>query len=458
MEQARCVGVEDVVQHGQIQRGAGVATSGKLREHRLRMKDVAASLGLKPQVASQKGVKKPLVLGTLTRARKAGEELDDLQYIGLLVLGLGAAGHACADEDAKRASEVVLVHKRGALTVHQQLLKQHGECTGKVGTRVCVLAQAGPALLVVLDVEDAPVLAVAIAVKPLVGVVDDDAARVLAADVGVLHRGLREGRRVLEAEALRGQLLTEAPPLTVRLGAAAVPLVDEDEVVALEERWADRVRARLGPELRNLDDVHVGLAKGQAELRTLLEHATTEARRVHLANVLATETRIGSDQQDVVRRRLSMTLERCLVLKEVRVQEQGLSGSRGLPERELGEVVGARVLVEPVGLEIKASLAIEGRQEAVETGPKSIAVGEVPLEIQLREQESEVLEVLPPDRLGAPSLVDLVGDREDASIESIEVRVRQHLEWEEPVFQCLGVGRRRGEPRLPLGGLERFSR
>ena len=204
--------------------------------------------------------------------------------------------------------------------------------------------------------------------------------------------------------------------------------------------------------------MHVGLAKRQAELRTLLERATTQARQIHLANVLAAETRIGSDQQDVVRRRLSMTLERCLVLKEVRVQEQGLSGSRGLPERELGEVVGARVLVEPVGLEIKASLTVEGRQEAVETGPKSIAVSEVPLEIQLCEQEPEVLEVLPPDRLGAASLVDLVGDREDPGIESIEVRVRQHLKWEEPVFECFGVGRRRGEPRLPLGGLERFSR
>lgn len=265
------------------------------------MKDVAAALGLEAQRAGQQGVEESLVLSALTRADEARKELDHLQDVGLLILRLGTTRHAGADEDAEWPSQVVLVDKRRALGVHRELLEEHRQCAREVGPGVRVFAEMSPRLLVVLDVEDAPVLPIAIPVEPLVGVVDDNALRVLPADVGILHRCLREGCGVLEAEALRRQFLSKATPLAVGLGAAAVTFVDEDQVVAFEERRADGVGPGLGFELRDLDDVDVRLLKREAKLWTLLEHAPTQTGMLHLSYVLATKPSVRRDQQHVVR-------------------------------------------------------------------------------------------------------------------------------------------------------------
>src|SRR5690606_1869151 len=97
-----------------------------------------------------------------------------------------------------------------------------------------------------------------------------------------------------------------------------MPFVDEDEVVAFEDRRADRVWPWLSLELRDLDDVDVGLPKREAQLRPLLEHASPHTGLLHLPDVLAPKPSIRRDQQHVVRRRLAVAFQRSLVLEEVR--------------------------------------------------------------------------------------------------------------------------------------------
>ena len=111
--------------------------------------------------------------------------------------------------------------------------------------------------LIVFDVEDAEVFAVAVAVKITVGVVKDDCLAVFLDEFGVFGGGecLSKGCAVFKGETgLRQVFAITAPDVAA---AAFVAFINEDEVVSLKcfDRDADSAAAFLLNQFGDFDDL-----------------------------------------------------------------------------------------------------------------------------------------------------------------------------------------------------------
>ena len=123
----------------------------------------------------------------------------------------------------------------------------------------------GLGFLVVFDVEDAEVFAVAVAVKIAIGVVKGDCLAVFLDEFGVVGGGecLSEGCAVFKGEAGFGEFIAIASPDFA--SAAFVSFVNEDEVVSLEclHGNADTTAAFLLDQFGNFDDLDGVSAMGK---------------------------------------------------------------------------------------------------------------------------------------------------------------------------------------------------
>ena len=202
-----------------------------------------------------------------------------------------------------------------------------------------------------------------------------------------LGHSLTERSRILEGEATAHQRVTPAHPRPGRRSRSPVAFVYQHEVVALESLDGDRLVAHLVAELVDVDDFD-GAARGRLGLVEVL--CETEARQVQLFQVLARQTFVGRQQDDLVRVVLALTsLEITQVLLDVDVQQQRLAAAGGIPEGDLVQIVGVEVL-EGLGTgfcPVANHLGVQAVQQV-------LPMVEVPVQVDLGEQQREVLEVL----------------------------------------------------------------
>ncbi len=121
------------------------------------------------------------------------------------------------------------------------------------------------------------------------------------------------------------------------------------------------------------------------------------------------------------------------VLENVRVQEQGLAAARGLPEGDFPQVV-RRPRLELI---LWVLLRVPRLEEGVHVGQQSGGIAEPAVEIDLREEERDVLEILPPDGLAAtlPVVVQCLRVADDVLVISQQRRVRQVRALHGDVYQ-----------------------
>ena len=213
------------------------------------------------------------------------------QHVAALapVLGVDRVDGA-ADEDPQRPLQVVGPQEI-SLFLEEALLLVKGQ-------QVAQQQRLGLLLTGLLfEVEDAKVLAVAVAVEIAVGVVEGNGLAVLSRQLIVARRGqgLAEGGAVLEGEAGLAQGVAVFAP--DRAARAFVPFVHEDQVVALEglHRHAQAAAALFLHQLGDLDDPH-RVSGGQAQSALVqIEAPGGDAGSRQLGQVLLAQPLVGRD-------------------------------------------------------------------------------------------------------------------------------------------------------------------
>ena len=258
------------------------------------------------------------------------------------------------------------------------------------------------ALRSLVEVEDLVVLAEAVAVEVAVRIVEQDALGVEVGERRVALDRLPEGGRVLEGEALLAQRVAEAHPRAfLAARGAAVAFVDQHQIVALEGIDGDGLVAHLVLELVDVEDLD--RLPGEQSASVLVEQLRRDARRLELAQVLLAQPLVGREQDDAVQLAPpAVFLQVVLVLKDVGVHQQRLAAAGGAPVGELVELrPGLGRLVEGRDLVGLRLVRVVGGDLRVQRREQRLRVAEVAVEVDLGEEQRQVLEVLPDDRLFA---------------------------------------------------------
>ena len=231
---------------------------------------------------------------------------------------------------------------------------------------------------VLLQVEDVEVLAVAVAVKVPIGVVEGNGLSVFRQQGFIVGRGqgLPEGGAVLEGEPRGSQRVAHGPP---RIAAGTlVSFIHENQVVALKgfHRYAVALAPLLHHQLGNLGDFH---SPGSVQQTGPLVEVETFGGYVgcpQFLKVLPAQPFVGRDQQDVVQRLAVMVQE----LPVVQVQQQRLAAARGHPERHLPQVGGGEF---PMAFTGRAS-AVVSLHEPVQRPQQGFGMGAVAVKVDFR--------------------------------------------------------------------------
>ena len=187
-----------------------------------------------------------------------------------------------------------------------------------------------------------------------------------------------------------------------------MPFIHQHQVVSLEGVDGDGPVTHLVAQPGHFDDLDRLPAEQPAAV--LVEQLGVDARRLELAQVLLREPCVWRKQEDAVQLAPPAMPGQCVpVLQDVDVHQQRLAAAGGHPEGELVELrPGLGRFVErgdPVGLGLAF---VAGGHLLVQIPEQRLGITEVAVEIDLAEEQRQVLEVLPDDRLvaaGDPPLV-----------------------------------------------------
>ena len=175
-----------------------------------------------------------------------------------------------------------------------------------------------------------------------------------------------------------------------------MPFIDQHEVVPLEGVDGDRLLPHLLLELGDFDDLDRPAREERPGL--LREQVGVDPRGVELFEVLLGEALVGRQQDDPVQPLLFVVqLQVVLVLEDVDVHQQRLAAAGGIPEGQLSQVI--RLVVRNLFL-CRFSL-IELGDVLVQVGQQLVGVTEEAVEVDFGEEQREVLEILPLQRLGS---------------------------------------------------------
>ncbi len=259
--------------------------------------------------------------------REKVQDLDDVRGVA----GGQRRRHAAADEDPQRLLDVERPERYFLLAVEPLLLEEREQAGHEIKIQVLLLR-------CFVEVEDLVVLAEAVAVEVAVRVVEQHALRVQVGELLVALDRLSEGGRVLEGEALLAQRVAKTHPgAFLAGGGAAVPLVHQHQIVALEGVDGDGLVAHLVLELMDVEDLD--RLPGEQPAPVLVEQLRVDAGRLELAQVLLGEPFVGREQDDPVQlARSAVLLQVELVLEDVGVHQQRLAAAGGHPEGQLVEL------------------------------------------------------------------------------------------------------------------------
>ena len=186
-------------------------------------------------------------------------------------------------------------------------------------------------------------------------------------------------------------------------------LIHQHEVVALEGIDGDGLVAHLVLELVNVEDLDRCPAKSSATV--LIEELGLNARRLELARVLLAKPFVWREQDDPVQLAPPAVLVQVeLVLKDIGVHQQRLAAAGCAPVGKLVQLrpsLGLRV-ERPDNLVGLRLVRVVERYLVVEAFSSAAGSLKVAVEVDLGEQQRQVLEVLPDDRLFAardPALI-----------------------------------------------------
>ena len=147
-----------------------------------------------------------------------------------------------------------------------------------------------------------------------------------------------------------------------------------------------------------------------------------------LLEMLFAQTFVGRDEQDVVQRRFAVALVVVQELPIVEVHEQRLAAAGGHPEGQLAQVVrGERRLGCPFRVVLPT-------QPAVELAQQRLRAADAPVQIVLRVDRRQVLEIAQRDRLGAPGVhgrqvpADVVVVAEQVGALDLGIRARRQAD------------------------------
>ena len=134
---------------------------------------------------------------------------------------------------------------------------------------------------------------------------------------------------------------------------------------------------------------------------SLLNSSAVDARRLELAQVLLGQPLVGREQQDAVQLAPpAVLLQVVLVLEDVGVHQQRLAAAGGAPVGQLVELrPGLGGLVEGRNLVGLGLVRVVGGHLRVQRREQRLGIAEVAVEVDLGEEQGQVLEVLPDDRL-----------------------------------------------------------
>ena len=164
--------------------------------------------------------------------------------------------------------------------------------------------------------------------------------------------------------------------------------VHKDEVVSLESFDRDRLIAHLVGELVDVDDFEGALEGAGFVFLEVADEA--ETGELGLAQVLGGQTLVGCEQDDLIREHaFTPRLVVVQVLEDVDVEEERLAAARGVPKSEAVEIVGGEGRETHLGL-----VGVKSNERGVEAVEELRTAAEIPIEVDLGEEEREVLEIL----------------------------------------------------------------
>ena len=184
-----------------------------------------------------------------------------------------------------------------------------------------------------------------------------------------------------------------------------MPFIDQHQIVAFKGFHRDRLVAHLVAQLVDVDDLNK--AYGFVLIKEL---RTTKARQLQFLQMLARQAFIGREQNDLVRVSvLATVLEVMQVLVDVDVQQQGFAAAGGVPECQLVQFIRIKWLKAMLGLVVRHQSGVVGLHSFIQAIQQLLALVEIPVQVNLGEQQREILEILHVEH-GAFHLVAALGD------------------------------------------------
>ena len=187
-----------------------------------------------------------------------------------------------------------------------------------------------------------------------------------------------------------------------------MPFIDQHQIVAFKGFHRDRLVAHLVAQLVDVDDLDRAFENAAAIF--VEQPVETKPRQLQFLQMLARQAFIGREQNDLVRVGvLAAVLEVMQVLVDVDVQQQGFAAAGGVPECQLVQFIRIKWLKAMLGLVVRHQSGVVGLHPLVQAIQQLLALVEIPVQVNLGEQQREILEILHVEH-GAFHLVAALGD------------------------------------------------
>ena len=202
-----------------------------------------------------------------------------------------------------------------------------------------------------------------------------------------LGHSLAKGGRVFKSKTAAHQRITPAHPCPRCCARAPMAFVHQHQVVALKGFHRHRFLAHLIAQLVDVDDFYGAARRGLCFVEMLRK---TKARQMQLIQMLARQTLVGREQDDLVGVVVALAgLKVVQILVNVHMQQQRLAAAGGVPERDLVQVIRFKITEW-----LRTVLSAVTHHLPVQAIKQRLPLVEIPVEVNLREQQRQVLKVL----------------------------------------------------------------
>ena len=172
-----------------------------------------------------------------------------------------------------------------------------------------------------------------------------------------------------------------------------MPLIHQHQIVLLEAIDGDGLDLAFLLQLVHIDYDHIILLL--AETAILLEHRRRDGRQGKLIQVLFTHTLVGRQHDNLVNGQPAVDslgpLEIMQKLQNVHVHDQRFAAAGGAHKSQLVQ------FIRRIGLKINEpeGSVFDLPQPFIEISAKCVRVGKIPIQIHFREEQGNILEILP---------------------------------------------------------------